>query len=304
MPIRVGLPQGLMHYYYGRVWENFFHRLGAEVLLSGDTTKAMLNAGGVLDDVCLPVKAYFGHVCQIYKEVDCLFVPRIVSVTRHGYACPKLMGLADMLKSNISNLPPLLASEVNSRHFPFSMYQMIIEAGRMAGVGAFGSLLAWYRAWDETRNIQNAVPADACGTNGPKLALIGHPYIIYDRQIGMDIVHKLQAMDVRVVTPQTVEPGRIKTALSCLDKKPYWSYCGALAGAALALMEQKKVDGMILMTSFSCGPDSLLGEIVKRQAEKHQLPFMGLSVDEHTAEAGFITRLEAYVDMLIRRENS
>jgi hypothetical protein len=61
LPIRIGLPRGLLHYYYGRVWENFFHELGAEVVVSGETTKAMLNYGGILDEVCLPVKAYFGH---------------------------------------------------------------------------------------------------------------------------------------------------------------------------------------------------------------------------------------------------
>lgn len=304
MPIRIGLPQGLMHYYYGQVWESFFQRLGDEILVSGETTKVMLNAGGMLDDVCLPVKAYFGHVYQIYQKVDCLFVPRIVSVARHEYTCPKLMGLPDLLKSNIAHLPPLLASEVNLRRFPFSMYQMIIEAGRISGVGALKSLQAWYRSREEPRTLWgNTVPAND-GLSGPKLAVIGHPYIIYDRRTGMDILHKLQDMSVQVVTPQMVEPSQVKAALTLLDKKPFWSYCGDLAGAALALMEQKKVDGMIFMTSFSCGPDSLLGEIIKQQAEKHRLPFMGLSVDEHTAEAGFITRLEAFVDMLTRRRRS
>lgn len=301
MPIRIGLPQGLLHYYYGQIWEKFFYQLGAEVLVSGKTTKAMLDFGGKLDEVCLPVKAYLGHVYQIYQEVDCLFVPRIVSIARGQFTCPKLIGLPDLIKSNIERLPPVISSEVDLWRSPFTPYRRVIDVGHMVKAGALESLHAWYRACQNGQNVQTAIQTEDCRLTGPKIALIGHPYIIYDRQIGMDIINKLEKMNINVITPQMVEPKQVKTALALLNKRPYWSYCGRFTGAALALMQSQTVDGMIFITSFSCGPDSLMADMVKQQAEQRNLPFMLLTVDEHTAEEGFITRLEAFSDMLARR---
>lgn len=75
-----------------------------------------------------------------------------------------------------------------------------------------------------------------------------------------------------------------------------------MAGAAMAFMKpDKPVDGIIFLTSFSCGPDALTSEIVSQHAHSNGIPYMLLTVDEHTAEAGFITRLEAFTDMLKRR---
>lgn len=110
MSVRIGLPRGLLYYQYGLVWEKFLHKLGAEVVISGDTTKATLNHGSVLDEVCLPVKVYFGHVYDLYKEVDYLFSPRLISVSARQYTCPKIIGMTDMLRSNFKNLPPIIIS--------------------------------------------------------------------------------------------------------------------------------------------------------------------------------------------------
>ena len=61
-------------------------------------------------------------------------------------------------------------------------------------------------------------------------------------------------------------------------------------------------DGVIGITAFGCGPDSLMMDIVQRQARTMTTPFMSLTLDEHTAEAGMITRLEAFLDMIKRKK--
>jgi len=63
------------------------------------------------------------------------------------------------------------------------------------------------------------------------------------------------------------------------------------------------VDGAIGMIAFGCGPDSLMMDMVQRQAIKlGTTPFMSLTLEEHTAEAGVATRLEAFLDMIQRRK--
>lgn len=299
MSVRIGLPQGLLNYQYGAVCERFLHELGAEVVVSGDTTKATLDYGSVLDEVCLPVKVYFGHVCELYQDVDYLFLPRLISVSAGQYTCPKIIGMSDMLRSNIKHLPPIIDVNVNLRQNQRSLYQAIVSVGHILDRGPIPSLYAWYRAWKYQRQRQLSCQEK---TDPRRIGLIGHPYILYDRQISMNIVSKLREYGFTVETPEAVSCQQTIAAVKAW-KKIFWSSSHHIAGAALVLMQPPQpVDGIIVITSFSCGPDTLIGELICRHAQSLNIPFMLLTVDEHTAEAGFVTRLEAFTDMLSRRK--
>ena len=45
-------------------------------------------------------------------------------------------------------------------------------------------------------------------------------------------------------------------------------------------------------------------ERITRKAKKFNKPLLNLTIDEQTGEAGFITRLEAFVDMLFRKKRA
>jgi len=60
---------------------------------------------------------------------------------------------------------------------------------------------------------------------------------------------------------------------------------------------------VLAVVCFGCGPDSMMLEVVQRAAKENRCkPFSTIVIDEHTGEAGLITRLEAFVDMLERRK--
>ena len=42
---------------------------------------------------------------------------------------------------------------------------------------------------------------------------------------------------------------------------------------------------------------------IVRKAKDYNKPLLCLTIDEHTGEAGFVTRLEAFVDMLYRKKH-
>lgn len=299
MKIRIGMPRGLLYYYHGEIWKEFIHQLGAEVIVSGETSKKTLQYGSALDEVCLPVKAYFGHAYEVSHNVDYLFVPRIVSTAKGKYTCPEIIGLPDMLRSNIPNLPKLIEVTVNLRNDWRNLYQAVTNVGKILNAGAAASLYAWYQAW---RSVQQQTSLPIANSESLSIGLIGHPYIIYDRQISMNVLDKLSNLGINVVTPDMVDIDQAQNSATCLDKEIFWCYCSDLVGAAFALMQSAQVNGVILMSPFSCGPDSLIGEIIKGHAQSLNIPFMLLTIDEHTAEAGFITRLEAFTDMLGRRQ--
>jgi predicted nucleotide-binding protein (sugar kinase/HSP70/actin superfamily) len=70
-------------------------------------------------------------------------------------------------------------------------------------------------------------------------------------------------------------------------------------------MDNDSIDGMLSLTAFGCGVDSLAGEFIERYARKYyKKPYMVLNIDEHTGDAGFNTRIEAFFDLLDWRYKS
>ena len=69
-------------------------------------------------------------------------------------------------------------------------------------------------------------------------------------------------------------------------------------------LKYNKIDGIVTLNAFGCGPDSLMIERITRKAKDSGKPILSLTIDEHTGEAGFITRLEAFIDMLYRKKRS
>jgi predicted nucleotide-binding protein (sugar kinase/HSP70/actin superfamily) len=86
MPVRVGIPRYLSFYSYYPLWKTFFEELGLDVITSSPTNQQILNAGvaEAVNDACIPIKLYHGHVMEIKDQVDMLFVPRFVKLRKLG----------------------------------------------------------------------------------------------------------------------------------------------------------------------------------------------------------------------------
>ena len=136
------------------------------------------------------------------------------------------------------------------------------------------------------------------------VALIGHGYNIYDKRICMDIFKKLEEMDVRVYSAFQLTLEQLKGGMSALNSSLYWANQYEMTGCAGHYLQDDKIDGIITLTAFGCGPDSLMLEDIRRKSKNYNKPLLNLTIDEHTGEAGFITRLEAFCDMLYRSKRA
>ena len=67
-----------------------------------------------------------------------------------------------------------------------------------------------------------------------------------------------------------------------------------LIGAVLALKD--RVDGIVLLTAFPCGPDSMMNEMLMRRVKDK--PMVQLTLDIQDGTAGMETRLESFYDIL------
>jgi predicted nucleotide-binding protein (sugar kinase/HSP70/actin superfamily) len=322
--IRVGIPRALLYYQYYPMWKTFFDGLGAEVVVSPPTTQAILASGSsrVVADTCLPVKAFCGHVLALVGECDYIFIPAIRSVKRRIYNCSKFLGLPDMTKAVIPESPPILDIDIDINKGKGELYQAIYKLGRRFTWNPFRVRKATIAAWQahlkyrQLMSSYSLTPPQAIDRMPNKIevkpetppptqatiAVVGHPYLLYDEHINHRLIHRLEQAHYKVLTPEMLTPKQLESAITRLVGRPYWTYEEEVVGAGGHYLESG-ADGVIGIMAFGCGPDSLMMNIVQRRAAKLRTSsFMCLTVEEHTAEAGIATRLEAFLDMIQRRK--
>ncbi len=318
----IGIPQSLFYYYYYPLWSTYFKEIGYEIVVSYNTNKNIATKGVQLtvDEVCFPVKIYFGHVENLISKAEYIFCPRIVSIEPKAYICPKFMGLPDMIRASFGEkanfLTPTICLQKNLEQDHKTVF---IDMGKELGVHYKKANKAWVRAKKAQTDYENILkkkltPVDALkGTDNqkivevykehaPTIAILGHGYNIYDEYLSMDMIKKLRCNGFNVITPDMVENDLIDKYSTRLRKKIFWTLGKKIMGSLYEFIENNKVDGIIYIASFGCGPDSLIGHLAEGFIRKNDVPFMLITVDEHTGEAGINTRLEAFLDMLKRRE--
>ena len=328
--VRIGIPRALLYYQYYPMWKTFFEELGAEVVVSPPTTQTMLSSGSsrVVAETCLPVKVFLGHVLSLVGECDYIFIPAIRSVKRKVYNCSKFLGLPDMTKAVIPESPPILDMDVDVNKGKRKLYQAIYQLGRHFTWNPFKVRQASIAAWQAYLNYNQLMSSrkltlpqaierisgtpemepkthssHSASTRGT-IAIIGHPYLLYDEHINYRLIHRLEQSGYKVLTPEMLTTKGLESATVRLVGNAYWTYEAEIVGAGGYYLENG-ADGVIGIMTFGCGPDSLMMDMVRRHAARLKAtPFMSLTLEEHTAEAGVVTRLEAFLDMMHRRERS
>ena len=341
--MKIGIPRALLYSIYLPLWKTFLEEMGHEVVLSSKTNQEILNDGvkNCVDDACLPVKIFHGHVMDLVGKVDVILVPRLVSVHPGEFICPKFIGLPEMVKNNLPSISNLLIMDFNAHERMGKAYDGMKKLGRELGatlssvqralnkarkrqdeyvnmlengsspqdlldirrdntatVEARSNLGVYYKRGLEHREMDQGKGAEANPTKG-KIGLIGHPYLVFDPYINMNICKKLKASGYEIVYPENCSSEEVDVACARYPKKLFWSYGKRLLGSGLSMMEDRRVQGLILITSFACGIDAFIDELLIRANNREFLiPLTTITLDEHTGEAGFDTRLEAFIDMM------
>lgn len=319
MPLKVGIPRALFFYYYYPLWKRFFENLGAEVVVSPYTNKEILDNGVscAVDEACLPVKVYYGHVIALKDRVDLMFLPRLVSLESKTYICPKFMGLPDMIRSNVKELPTIIDTTFDLSKKSASIAEPVRKVGHFLESRDKVILRAWadaekYQERFEAWVNKGYLPIDVLkyvekGTKLPApdsqekitIAVVGHAYNIYDTYVSMDLIRHLRNMGVRVITPDIIPTAVSEAYAKKLPKRMFWTMGKRLLGSVLYYIDEGKVDGILYVEAFGCGPDSMIEDLSARYVRRDKrIPFQVLTLDEHSGQAGVMTRIEAFVDMI------
>ena len=320
---KIGIPRTLYFYTYYPLWKTFFEELGLKVVFSPPTNKEIMDEGvkETVNDACIPIKVFHGHVTALKNKVDYIFIPRLVSMDGKSTLCPKFLGLPDMVKSSIDNLPVVIVENLNlnRRSFGFSRFFLRLGKNFTGNVwkiwwAYFKGLYHWKKYKKQLANglyprTQEGSAGEIVmasrkeqGENKLKLAVLAYPYVLYDNFMSVNLIKKLEDMDVAPCVPDDISLKDLKRAKRRLPVDLFWYYSNQVIWACLHFLHQERVDGIIHVTAFGCGPDAMVDKLVELEAKNAGMPFMTVTIDEHTGDTGLHTRLEAFTDMLKKKK--
>ena len=127
-----------------------------------------------------------------------------------------------------------------------------------------------------------------------KVLLLGHSYNLLDTLIGGSVTKYLKENDIEIIYSHEIDRNIIEDECKRISKTVHWTMNKELLGAFSYYKD--KVDGIILISAFPCGPDSLTNEMIIRK--KGNSKVLLLTFEEINSDIAIITRLESFIDML------
>jgi predicted CoA-substrate-specific enzyme activase len=309
----IGIPRALMVFYQQfPFWKSFFEQLGFTVVISKESDKSLVTKSieTISTETCLPVELMHGHVIDlIEKGVDYIFLPFIVNAKEKegnktfNCNCPWIQTYPFMVKAALRGKVDESKLLMPTLHFRFFERALVGEMTKYFnekfGVSKAEIKKALYKA-DEIqvsfekrlieygKEVLNTIPE-----NCRPVVLLGRPYNGSDQHLNLGLVEKLINQNVMPIP------------LDMLDLSPYnifenyrnmyWPNGQKLIAAAQLVAKHDNLHA-VYISNFRCGPDSFIWHYVTEELKGK--PFLHLEVDEHSADAGMITRIEAFLDSL------
>ena len=349
--MKLGFPRALTYYDYYPFWAGFFHKLGIDLVTSPLTNRQIMEIGlkKAPDETCLPVKILVGHLNAL-KEVDGIFLPRLVSMEENTYLCPKILGLPESVLYAVPPGREVYTVDVNWREGSRDVLKNLELFGSKIGRSkaqvreAFVEAKQWLQTYEHMRSrgwsfeesmecfenlaepmklnklgfdakrsnklkpsefedgwlLDREIEQKSADEDRPRIALIGHSYLAYESYANLNLLQRLgEKAELYVV--ENIESKHIEKSQKTLHKKIFWSHAKKIYGAGGTYIDDPKIDGLIYLSCFGCGTDSMTNDLLARRARAEQKPYMVVTLDEHSGEAGLVTRIEAFLDMLERR---
>ncbi len=291
----IGIPRGLFYYYYGDFWKCFFNKLNINYIISPSTNKEIKQLGSKYstDEMCLSLKNYIGHVAYLSNKCDCILVPRIDNYGYKEQTCTNFLACYDI----VNNLFDIDVIDYNISYTEgYTLKKAFISLGKRLGKSYSDSKNAFYYAFYKSKKKSKADIIDnvnKLNMVGKKVLIVSHPYNIYDASIGKNIIKFLEDNGIIIVYSDLFDKKECLNQSLSLSDGLYWKYSREIIGSIPLCID--KVDGVIFLSTFPCGLDSLVNELIIRKLNKKCL---NLIIDDLDAFAGIETRLESFIDIV------
>ena len=191
------------------------------------------------------------------------------------------------------------AAPADSPHSPHSPYSSALPDAALSPRAIEHALDVAAEALDGFRRrvarrgeeILTGLPKDAVA-----FVVMGRPYTLHDTAVNMSIGKKIQDLGILAI-PQDFLP--LQTAgITEAWRGIYSRQVQNRLAAARLIREDPRLRAVVL-TYFGCGPDSFANQFLRDELNE---PAYVMQIDEHTADAGVITRIEAFADTVRSRQ--
>jgi predicted nucleotide-binding protein (sugar kinase/HSP70/actin superfamily) len=308
----IGIPRGLMVFFQQfQYWSTFFQELGFNVTVSEETSNQTIrkSLSLIVAETCFPVEVMHGHIYEMLEgDSDYVFTPFIINSKASpdnptsNCNCPWVQTVPFMVQAS---LPEHHKDKLLSPTLNFRYYGKVVETelyttiGKQFGISRKKIATAMAKADQKQTRFEDRIRERGreVMANLPEdkevLAIIGRPYNTGDPALNLGMVEKLINLDVLPI-PQDYLPLEEENITNDYNKM-YWPNGQRILAASRIIARNDRLHG-IYMGNFRCGPDSFLAHFVHE--EMAGKPYMEIEIDEHGADAGMITRYEAFLDSL------
>ena len=160
--------------------------------------------------------------------------------------------------------------------------------------------------------FEDSIPVEA---ERYKIGIIGEIYVVMEESINNQIEEKVNRFGFEVERSQYLTNWIRENAfpflgkdLEKIEKKGeefieigIGGHAQGNIGHAINFKEEG-FDGIIHLKPFGCLPELVSQSVMDDLSEKYEIPVLTISIDEQTADANVLTRVEAFLDM-IREKN-
>jgi predicted CoA-substrate-specific enzyme activase len=316
---RVGIPLSMTIYEDFPLWKGFFTELGYEVVLSNPTNKSHISRGleTVVEETCFPIKVLHGHIQELVDmKVDFVFIPFMMDMwndnpnIKEALLCAYVQTIPDLIRTafrpedrGVQVLSPIVKPSVGEAFVTSELHKTLGSAMKVSRKQVSKALKTGIKALDAFREaiiIEGEKALASIGDNEFAIGIISRPYNGPDRGINLDLPKKLNSLGVKVI-PMDFLPLAKENIQDELPNMYWWFGHRALAATKIIRDNPKLYP--IFINNFACGPDSFsLQYFLHMMGDK---PNLVLEIDEHSADAGMMTRAEAFIDSIkfLRQRN-
>lgn len=303
----VGMQRALYGHQLGIMWAHFFDRLGFRLVLTPPTNAHISKTGieTMVAETCYPVKISHGHIKELMGKTKYLFIPSIITMptpepSEVGYYCPIVQSNSYMVRMALGiDQSSILSPVIHLKYDPDTLALEISEQIQSKlGVRKAEIKKALYYAMDRQNQFVTELYQkgrkilEGQHPNEPIVVVTGRPYNLYDERLNLRLGQNLSKIGITALPMDFVDVSSVD--LSDFSSM-YWGLGAQILRTARFVKGHPNYFSLYL-TNFGCGPDSFIEHFYKHiMGDK---AYLILELDEHSAVAGVMTRLEAYKNVI------
>ncbi len=316
----VGIPRVLFFHDLYPLWKGFFTELGFQVVLSDPTNRHIIRQGveNIVEEPCLPIKLAHGHILNLLeKKPDFIFMPvqctmeKLSSDFKKSWNCPLTQSLPFLMLSsnrikealeNSKDKPQLIQPVFHPDRGREKLKKKLRQTARLVGIksealvdNAIQAGLDAFDAFNQWQKKRGEEILSQLKQDEKAIVVVGRAYNTYDEAMTLDIPGKLRDMNVLAIPLDFLPLESLAGEVIQAHPNMYWKAGQKILGAARMIANDRRLFGLYV-TNFNCGPDSYLVKFFSKETEGK--PFLTIEIDEHSADAGIITRCEAFIDTI------